>query len=267
MRRTKRWALAGVAALGWPRAVAAEEAAPTDTEASRGEEIVVTGSYIKGTPEDAALPVDVTDAQDLEEMGNPTIIETIRNLAYTSGNLAESNQFGSSGGSAQGAEGVTNIKLRGLGRARTVVVINGHRQVTSETQGVDVDVLPSTAIGRIEVLKDGAAATYGSDAIAGVANRITREGVEGFEIRGSEQVIEDSDGDHEVSAIWGSGSDTVNYFIAGEWRHRSELRFRDRDWGIQPFDENPQGGYSAIANPGQIFPASPGGTLLAAATP
>jgi iron complex outermembrane receptor protein len=61
--------------------------APSDIE-----EIVVTGSYIKGTPEDAALPVDVTSFDDLQEQGAPSIAELVRNLAYTSGNLAETNQ-------------------------------------------------------------------------------------------------------------------------------------------------------------------------------
>ena len=74
------------------------------------EEIVVTGSFIKGTAEDAALPVDVLTRSDLEDVGSPSLIEMVRNLGVTSGNLGETNQFDTRGG--QAAEGVTAINLR-----------------------------------------------------------------------------------------------------------------------------------------------------------
>jgi iron complex outermembrane receptor protein len=223
--------------------------APSDIE-----EIVVTGSYIKGTPEDAALPVDVTSFDDLQEQGAPSIAELVRNLAYTSGNLAETNQFGAGGG-GQAQEGVLTVNLRGLGSARTLVLINGRRIAPSDAVGSDLSILPKSAIGRLEILKDGAAALYGSDAIGGVANFITREGFEGFEISASEQFIRKSDGDHEVAAVAGWGNDRLHLMAAFEWSHRSELRFRDRDWGLIPEALNPQGGWSSIANPARILPA------------
>ena len=65
---------------------------------------------------------------------------------------------------------MATVNLRGLGASRTLVLLNGRRHVSSETQGVDISAFPISAIGRVEVLKDGAAAVYGSDAIAGVAN-------------------------------------------------------------------------------------------------
>ena len=97
--------------------------------AAEMEEVVVTGSFIKGSPEDAALPVDVLSRSDLEDVGNPTIIEMIRNLGVTSGNLGETNQFDARGG--QGNEGVSTVNLRGLGSSRTLVLINGKRQVST----------------------------------------------------------------------------------------------------------------------------------------
>ena len=230
-------------------------AAPAGTET-----IIVTGSYIKGTPKDTALPVDVKSATQLKELNNPSIAETVRNLGYTSGNIAEENQFGSSGGSSQGAEGIYNINLRGLGGARTLVLINGKRQVTTRDLGVDLGLLPSGAVDRIEVLKDGAAATYGSDAIGGVVNFITRKGFEGFEIGGSEQFVQDSSGDHDASMTFGHGADNWNYFVAGEWAHRSELKIADRNWGLQPFDKNPEGGWSGFGNPAGFFRAFAPGT-------
>ena len=151
--------------------------------AAEMEEVVVTGSYIKGTPEDAALPVDVMSQEDLREVGDPTIVEMVRNLGVTSGNLGETNQFDTRGG--QAAEGVATANLRGLGSARTLVLVNNKRHVATESIGVDISMIPSIAVGRVEILKDGAAATYGSDAIGGVVNFITRENFRGLEVRGS----------------------------------------------------------------------------------
>jgi len=250
-------ALALAAALSTPAFAqdAAPAADPTPASPpSDTEEIVVTGSFIKGTPEDAALPVDVTSFEDLQEQGAPSIAELVRNLAYTSGNLAETNQFGAGGG-GQAQEGVLTMNLRGLGSARTLVLINGRRLAPNEVVGSDLSILPKSTIGRLEVLKDGAAALYGSDAVGGVANFITRENFEGFEISASEQFIRKSDGDHEVAVIAGWGNDRLHLMAAFEWSHRSELRFRDRDWGLIPETENPQGGWSSIANPARILPA------------
>ncbi len=243
--------------------VAAQETAPTAPEsepapAPRGqvEEIVVTGSYIRGTPENAALPVDVTSLDDMKDVGAPSIAELIRNLAYTSGNLAETNQFGAGGG-GQAQEGVLTVNLRGLGSARTLVLINGRRLAPSDAVGSDLSILPKSAIGRLEVLKDGAAALYGSDAIGGVANFITREDFEGFEISASEQFVRKSNGDHEVALIGGWGNERLHLMAAFEWSHRSELRFRDRGWGLIPREVNPQGGWSGIGNPARVFPVGP----------
>ncbi|MDK1025607.1 MAG: TonB-dependent receptor plug domain-containing protein, partial [Gammaproteobacteria bacterium] len=203
------------------------------------EEIVVTGSYIKGSPEDAALPVDVITRADLEAIGDPTIIELVRNLGMTSANVGESNQFASIG---QGAAGIATVNLRGLGSARTMVLINGRRQVTVPTRGVDISAIPSSAIGRVEILKDGAAALYGSDAIGGVVNFITRSDFEGLEFRAANQFIEDA-GDQDLNFIYGVGGDRWHWTFSGEYEHRDELRVKDRDWGLVPFEKNPQGGW------------------------
>ena len=225
------------------------------------EEIVVTGSYIKGTPEDAALPVDVLRREELEDVGSPSIVEMVRNLGVSQGLIGETNQFDTRGG--QGNEGVATINLRGLGSARTLVLLNGKRHVTTETVGVDISAIPSAAVGRFEVLKDGAAALYGSDAIAGVVNVITRSGFEGLELRGSFQDIEDSDGDYNASAVYGWANDRLNFLVTGEYDRRSELPVKERDWALLPREQNLEGGYSAISNPARFLPAHP----LAASPP
>lgn len=227
------------------------------------EEIVVTGSYIKGSPEDAALPVDVITRADLQDVGDPTIVEMVRNLGITSANVGESNQFASIG---QGAAGIATVNLRGLGSARTMVLINGRRQVTIPTRGVDISAIPSSAIGRVEVLKDGAAALYGSDAIGGVVNFITRSNFEGLEFHAANQSIEDA-GDQDISVIYGLAGNKWHWTVAAEHEHRDELRARDRDWALVPFGQNPQGGWSSIGNPGTFFPSAAPGVLLAGGTP
>lgn len=217
----------------------------------RQKTVTVTGSFIAGTPEDAALPVDVIGAAELQDIGSPSVNEILRNLPATQGLIGETNQFDTRGG--QGNEGATTINLRGLGSARTLVLINGKRHVSTPVIGTDVNFIPSSAIGSIEVLKDGAAALYGSDAIGGVVNFRTRSDFEGFEVRASHQFISDSDGDSEFGAIWGHSADRFNIIVAGEYSHRGELNIKDRDWALLDFASNPQGGWSSIGNPGTLI--------------
>ncbi len=228
------------------------------------EEVVVTGSYIKGTPEDAALPVDVLTRQDLEDVGDPTIIEMVRNLGITSGNAGETNQFASVGQEA--GSGVALVNLRGLGASRTLVLINGRRQVSSGTLGVDINAVPSSTIGRVEVLKDGAAALYGSDAIGGVVNFITRDDFVGLEVRGAYQDIQDA-GDQEASFMYGYDGGAWHFTLAGEYEHRDELGVKDRSWALPTFAQNSQGGFSSIGNPGTFFPAIGTGTIISGGVP
>lgn len=243
-KQVSRFAVAALLSLGTAGSFAAENDVL--------EEVVVTGSFIRGTPEDAALPVDVFNRAELEDVGNPSVIELVRNLGVTSGNLGETNQFQDGG---QANEGVATVNLRGLGAARTLVLINGRRHVGTEVVGVDISAIPTIAIGRLEVLKDGAAATYGSDAIGGVVNFITRENFEGFEVRASHQNIQDSDGDNSIGAIAGFRSGDLHVALSAEYEKRNELRIRDRDWALRPVEENPEGGWSNIGNPPRFLPA------------
>ncbi|MBI1399982.1 MAG: TonB-dependent receptor [Hyphomonas sp.] len=239
-------------------------------EADDGERklgtVTVTGSFIQGTPEDAALPVDVLSAQDLKLEGKPTITELIRNLGPSSGVDGQTNQFASNG-----LEGTSNINLRGLGPARTLVLINGHRQtyhpysIGEQAQlFVDTNNIPSAAIGRVEVLKDGAAALYGSDAIAGVVNFITNQDLDGFEVGGSFSQFDGSDGDFDISAAYGLQGANFNWVTSVGYNKRSEVLLSEKDWAVRPFAENPVGGWSSLSNPGRYVPLSAGFTPLAA---
>lgn len=223
-----------------------------DAEA-RQDTVVVTGSFIAGTPEDAALPVDVLTAGDLKLEGSPSVTEMIRNLGVSSGVDGQTNQFASNG-----LEGTSNVNLRGLGPGRTLVLFNGKRQTFSPYSVgeqaqlfVDTNMIPAAAIGRIEVLKDGAAALYGSDAIAGVVNFITRDDLSGLELSGSFQQFDGSDGEYDISAAYGFQGDDWNFIISGGYQYRNEVPLLEKDWAILGIEEAPVGGYSSLSNPGR----------------
>ena len=220
----------------------------TSAFAQTGEiaEVIVTGSYIRGTPEDAALPVDVLSAQDLQKQGAPSMVDIVKSIPGVQSVLGETNQFAS-----QATTGSGNINLRGLGAVRTLVLMNGRRLASSPGgSGVDTNLLPTAAIGRIEVLKDGAAATYGSDAIGGVVNFITRTDLNGLELNGSYTAIDGSNGDYSLSANYGWVGDRGDALLSVGYRHRSELDTLERDWAVNDYLENPNGSWSGFGNPG-----------------
>src|SRR5687768_13777929 len=161
--------------LAGQAAAQAQAAAPADIE-----EVVVTGSYIVGTREDAIQNVDVTTADDLVKQGSPTTVNLVKNLPAAQSSIGESNRFLGT------AAGAATVNLRGFGSSRTLVLFNGQRMANSPAavaiESVDINFIPNIAIGRIEILKDGAAATYGSDAVGGVVNFITRRDLDGFEV-------------------------------------------------------------------------------------
>ncbi|MBW0149903.1 MAG: TonB-dependent receptor [Phenylobacterium sp.] len=233
---------------------AAAQTSGTDAPAMV-EEVVVTGSFIAGTPEDAALPVNVIGADELQKQGSPSTVDLIKSIPAVQGAVGESNQFG-----AGQTTGVGSANLRGLGAERTLVLFNGRRMSTSPGSiFVDTNLLPQSAIGRVEVLKDGAAATYGSDAIGGVINFITRKNFDGLELQGGYTYVDGSDGDYNASLTYGFTNDRSSLLLSGGYRHRSELPTVERDFAVRSFAENPQGGWSSFGNPGLYLSSANGG--------
>jgi iron complex outermembrane receptor protein len=227
------------------------------------QELVITGSFIRGTPENAALPVNVINAEELEQRGAPTTVELIKALSVSSGVQGDTNQFDSR---AQGAEGSGTVNLRGLGPERTLVLLNGRRMALNPFglvgSTVDTNKIPSAAIGRIEVLKDGAAATYGSDAVAGVVNFITKTDFNGFEVGGDYKYIDGSDGNYNYFANAGFAGERASLFVSGGMQVKSQLPSLEREWATRPYLENPQGGWSSFGNPSIYVPLSAGGAAL-----
>ncbi len=156
---------AGTAASIAAPTIAAEEGAEGNVE-----RIEVTGSRLKRTDMETASPVTVISAEQLKVQGIQDVGQFLQNSAVMSGSPAMTT-------TNNGGNGGTFVELRGLGSERTLVLVNGRRPVSSDFQGI-----PSSMIDRIEVLKDGASATYGADAVAGVVNIITRRDFEGVEV-------------------------------------------------------------------------------------
>ncbi|CAN5328262.1 TonB-dependent receptor [soil metagenome] len=251
---------AAILATGLMAAPATAQTKPKPTaaqaEANSIDEVIVTGSFIRGAAQQAALPVLVVSQEELQKQGAPSTVELIKSIPATGGVIGDTNGF-----AAGRTEGAANVNLRGLGPARTLVLLNGRRIVNSSLGAfVDVNTIPPAAIGRVEVLKDGAAATYGSDAIGGVVNFITRKNFKGLEIGGDYSGIQNSDGDYTFRAAGGYARDNWDGFFALGYQHRSQLSASDRDFATPNFTDqagakaaylyNPQGGWSSAANPG-----------------
>ncbi len=234
-----------VSALAISFMMAGGASAQTGTTAPANlEEVVVTGSFIAGTPKTTSIPVAVIGQAELERRGSPSVLELIKTLPISGPVLGDSNQFSAA---AQGRSGGGTINIRGLGAQRTLVLMNGRRFSGYVS---DTNLLPVAAIGRVEILKDGAAATYGSDAIGGVANFITRKNFSGLEAQADYRYVDGSKGDYTGSLLFGWVGDTSNLMLSAAYQHRSELGTVDRKKDIlAPYLQNPSG-WSVLGNPG-----------------
>jgi iron complex outermembrane recepter protein len=222
-----------------------ERRAPrTDSEV---EEVVVTGTFIAGTPEDAAIPVEAVTLEELRQQGTPSNMDLVKNLSESAGVAGESNRANLF------AVGAQSINLRGVSSSRTVVVFNGRRLPEQYSASVgrfnNIALIPNAAIGRVEVLKDGGATTYGADAVGGVVNYITRRSLDGFEANANYRYIRDSDGDYDFDVSAGKVGDGWNAMLVVGYQHRSELDVLDRDFALQPYLINPSG-WSTYGSPG-----------------
>lgn len=254
-----------LALIGLALAVPVQAQDGEGQDGNSADTIVVTGSLIRGSAEDGAAPVSVISSDDLAAQGNPSIMDLSRSLAASNGVIGDASQFDPR---SQFNQGVASVNLRGLGPQRTLVLLNGHRVVSTGAGNlplVDVNLIPAAALDRIEILKDGAAATYGSDVIGGVVNFITRTEQDGFLVGGDYRWIDGSNGDWTANASYGRDYGAVRVFLSGGYQRRAELRVTDRDFTWRPFAENPQGGFSGGGNPGNFdFNGSDGGTAFTA---
>ncbi|MBU2097611.1 MAG: TonB-dependent receptor, partial [Gammaproteobacteria bacterium] len=198
----------------------------TDTDI---EEVVVTGSYLRGSPLDAPSPVTTVDRTSIEAQGASQIWDVIKNLEINSGSFT--NEGSGEGGALSGT---ANVNLRNLGENSTLTLVNGKRQVSAATvtrsggEFVDINTIPLVMVERVEVLTDGGSALYGSDAVAGAVNVIMRTEFEGLEIYGDVQALESAMGkqDQTASAIWGWASDSgdTHFVLSAEAFRRDPVQ-------------------------------------------
>jgi iron complex outermembrane receptor protein len=175
------------------------------------EKVEVTGSNIKRVDSETVAPIEVITREQIERSGKVTVSEVLRDISINSGN-SYSESFTNSF-----APGASGISLRGLGQKATLVLLNGRRTAgygfaqNLQDSFVDLNSIPASAIERIEVLKDGASAIYGSDAIAGVVNIIMRKDYQGAElsVSGGEGA---NNGQYRVTGTFGAGNIAQNGF-------------------------------------------------------
>jgi iron complex outermembrane receptor protein len=204
-------------------------------EVERQEEIVVTGSRIRRNPLDLDAPVTFVDAEDIAKTGLNSINDVLQRLPSSGGGL--SSKFNNSGnlgnppdGGGVGA-GAAEIDLRYLGSRRVLVLVDGLRFVNgASASGVpgstDLNAIPESAIERVEVLQDGASAIYGSDAIAGVVNIITRRSQGGFNASAQLGGYEQGDGfTQNYQLSWGNGTEgPLKIVVGGSYVDQNPVR-------------------------------------------
>ena len=204
------------------------------------EEIITTGSRIKRKNITGAAPFSLLDAEQIKLTGNVSIGDVLQDMTIHSNGL---NVQANNGGNGQ-----TRVNLRGLGAPRTLVLVNGRRMVLAAPgTAVDLNALPLSVIERVEVLKDGASAVYGSDAIAGVVNVITRTDFEGVELNLFTGQAGESDGEIiDVNMTLGISSANGNMMLSAGFYEQDPIMAGDRPFSF--FDKS----YDWVANDGSF---------------
>lgn len=218
------------------------DATITEAAANNGE-ILVTGSRIRQNPNNSALPLQIITNEEVQRNGISSPEQLLMHLT-TNGtgadNLASNSDVVT--GAQRGTNGLSAANLRGQGSAATLVLLNGRRIAAHGLSGsaVDVNQIPFAIIDRVEILKDGASAIYGTDAVGGVINFITRKDYQGVGVQGLTDVTQEGNGNiYRVSATAGYGDiHTQGFNVMGaiSYSWNQILRGNQRDFvnGNQP---------------------------------
>jgi iron complex outermembrane receptor protein len=206
------------------------------------QRIEITGSSIKRIDAETALPVQVITRAEIARSGAVTTEELLKQVA----SLASSGQITAAGAAGATTGGISSVSLRGLTSIRTLVLLNGRRispygiGFTGDSVSVDVNSIPLAAIERVEVLKDGASAIYGSDAVAGVINFILRKDYTGGEIGvDAGHATQGGAGTRRATMTFGHGSlesDGYNVMLVGSVAKEDALFGRQRNFALRSYD-------------------------------
>lgn len=206
---------------------------PEKKEAVELDKITVTGSLIRRAEYDSVSPVQVITADTSIAVGQVDTAEFLQKSSVAAGSTQINHQF--AGFVVEGGTGTQSIDLRGLGAGRTLVLLNGKRPGPAGTRGqvgaFDLNVIPSSILQRAEIVKDGSSSIYGSDAVAGVVNLITRKNIDSPEFSVSVRAPFVGGGEiFNVSGATGWNFDNGNIVLAGEYYLHRPLRMGDRDF-------------------------------------
>ena len=207
-----------------------EEESDEPLSPAQTEEITVTarsstGSHLRHPQLDSYAPIDVLAQPELEITGAQTIAELLKFLPAVSGNSTSTSV-------SNGGDGTATVTLRGLPASNTLVLINGRRIVSNGFGGeaADLNSIPLSAVDRIEILKDGASAVYGSDAIAGVVNIILRRDFDGLSVNSYYGAAEEGDQETESYHItWGKTGEKGHVMLSLAHYQQDELMSRNRE--------------------------------------
>lgn len=226
-----------------PAAVApvAAPQAPSDATVAETDSIIVTGSRIVRPNIDSPSPIASIAGGEFFQTGNVNIGDVLNQLPQLHNTFSSSNST-----RFIGTQGLNLLDLRGLGTQRTLVLINGRRQVTSALLStgneVDTNTIPTDLIERVDVVTGGTSAVYGSDAISGVVNFVLKQNYDGFQVKGQGGVSQYGDmGSYYVSGLAGKnfGDGRGNVAVAVEYAKQNptyasdRAHYRHRDGFIQ----------------------------------
>ncbi|MDE0659806.1 MAG: TonB-dependent receptor [Gammaproteobacteria bacterium] len=200
--------------------------APLGAAEGEIETVTVTGSRIAYSPTDGPQPLTVVTREDIDDSGLLSVGDLIQRLPMQGSGI---NRTYNNGG-----DGSVRVELRALGSARTLVLVNGKRWVASgegANSSIDLNTIPMAAIERVEVLKDGASAVYGSDAIAGVVNIILRKNVDGIEFshQTGDFAASGGGGEETWSVLGGVDADRARLTIGASLTVIDDLSNADRE--------------------------------------
>ncbi|MBB5519229.1 TonB-dependent receptor plug domain-containing protein [Amphiplicatus metriothermophilus] len=246
LSRRGLFANASAVALLAAGAVATGAAAQDGAATGEGDVVIVTGTRIQDPNLVAASPINTVGQAEISRQFTPNLERVFRDLPITIPGDGENVN--------NGTEGAATVDLRGLGPERSLVLMDGKRLVPfSESGTADINQIPLNMIERVDIITGGASAVYGSDAMSGAINFITRKNFEGVEFGAMYSLTEQGDGDtYDISALFGSnlGDGRGNVTASVNYTMRSGVLLGDRDFGLVGVDTATGSGRD-----GQIVPA------------
>lgn len=241
----------------------------TDSTPKTLDSIQVTGTRIKKAELETQVPVQVLTREAIERTGYSSVADVVQHLTASGASLSTKlNSSGNFGfppdGGGVGA-GAATVDLRHLGPKRVLVLVDGIRWVNESSgsgvgSSVDLNTIPLAIVDRIEVLEDGASSIYGSDAIAGVVNIITKKGADGghVEVQYGDYNLKGGD-TSSIDLSFGGSSERAQWIVGASWFKQKEISSREYEWATVPVPGTGLANGSSATPQGRLVFADPSG--------